>query len=80
MTKTEIKQNIRSLIDTVDDENKLEEIQELVDFLVNVHPIEWESLSNAERKSIEEGLKDVKAGRTISYEEFKKNHSKWFEK
>jgi hypothetical protein len=80
MTKTEIKHNIHSLIDTVEDTNKLEEIQEFVDFIINTRTIEWESLSESERRSVEEGLEDVKAGKTISYEQFKKKHSKWFEK
>lgn len=80
MTKTEIKQNIHSLIDEVDDKNKLEEIQEFVDFIINNQTIERESLSEGECKAVEEGLKDSKEGRTFSYEDFKKKHSKWFEK
>ncbi len=77
MTKTEIKHNIHSLIDTVEDEGKLEEIQEFVDFVINNETIEWESLSAEERASIERGLEDLEKGNIISYEEFRKKHLKW---
>ena len=80
MTKTEIKQNLHTLIDNVEDENKLEEIMELVDNVVNENTISWDSLSKEERDSIERGLEDIEKGNTISYEEFRKKHSKWFAK
>ena len=80
MTKTEIKQNLHTLIDNVEDENKLEEIMELVDNVVNENTISWDSLSKEERDSIERGLEDIEKGNTISYEEFRKKHAKWFAK
>ncbi|HRE11451.1 MAG TPA: hypothetical protein PK605_02975 [Ignavibacteria bacterium] len=77
MTKTEIKQHLHSVIDTVENESKLEEIQEIVDYLVNNEEV---IVTPEEMKAIEEGLKDVEEGRTISYEELKKKHSEWFGK
>jgi predicted transcriptional regulator len=78
MTKTEIKQQLHNQIETLEDSDKLIEIHEIINFIVNDEVIEWESLSEAERKGIEEGLKDVEEGRTISYEDFMKKHEKWF--
>ena len=80
MTKTEIKQNLHSLIDNVENENKLEEILEFVDNVINENTISWDSLSKEERDSIERGLEDTEKGNTISHEEFRKKHSKWFAK
>ncbi|HWA06196.1 MAG TPA: hypothetical protein VG961_06580 [Ignavibacteria bacterium] len=80
MTTTEIKRHLHNQIDTIEDLDKLNEIKEIINFIVNEEVIEWESLSEEERKGIEEGLKDVEEGRTISYDEFRKKHEKWFQK
>jgi len=77
MTKTEIKQHLHSVIDTVENESKLEEIQEIVDYLVNNEEV---IVTPEEMEAIAEGLKDVEEGRTISYEELKKKYSEWFGK
>lgn len=77
MTKTEIKQSIHDLVDTVEDESKLEQIQEMLGYWVNKEEV---SVSPEEMEAIEEGLKDVEEGRTISYEDFRKKHSEWFGK
>lgn len=80
MTKTEIKQHLHTVIDSVEDESKLEEIQEIVDYLVNDEVIEWESLSEAERASIERGLKQLDAGEKIDFEDIKKKYPEWLKK
>lgn len=77
MTKTEIKQDIHSKIDLLEDDQKLENLREIVDFIVNDEEV---VLSEEESAAIEEGLKDVEEGRTISYEDLKKKHSEWFGK
>ncbi len=77
MTKTEIKQHLHSVIETVEDESKLEEIQEIVDYLVNNEKV---VVTSEEMEAIEEGLKDVEDCRTISYVDLKKKHSEWFGK
>lgn len=77
MTKAEIKQSIHSLVDTIEDESKLEQIQEMLGYWVNKEKV---SVSPEEMEAIEEGLKDVEEGRTISYEDLKKKHSEWFGK
>jgi predicted transcriptional regulator len=80
MTKTEIKQNIHSLVDKVEDETVLEQIQEVVEYMATEGVITWHSLSEAERRSIEEGLEDIKQGRTIDYEDLKMKYPEWFGK
>jgi predicted transcriptional regulator len=79
MTKTEIKQNIHNQIDLLEDSDKLDELQEIINFFINDDVVEWELLTEAERKGIEEGLKDAEEGRTVSYDEFLKKNKKWFQ-
>jgi len=72
MTKTEIKEQIHSLIDKVEDNNKLENLHDVLKFMVVENDIKWSDISDAERKSIEEGLEDIKNGRITDYEDIKK--------
>jgi hypothetical protein len=37
----------------------------------------WNSISVAEKTSIEKGLSDIQAGRTVSHSEVKKRYEKW---
>ena len=39
----------------------------------------WYAITEAEKKSIEEGLKDLKEGKIISHSEVKKRYEKWIE-
>ncbi len=80
MTTSEIKQHLHKQIETLEDNDKLNEIQEIINYIVSDEVIEWKSLSEEERKGIEEGLKDIDEDRIISYDEFKKKHEKWFQK
>ena len=80
MTRTEIKQHIHSLIDTVEDDNKLEEIQEFVNYMVNEEVIEWNSLSEGEKKSIGIGLEQLNKGEKIDYEDVMKKYPEWLRK
>jgi len=80
MTKTEIKQHIHSLIDTVEDDNKLEEIQEFVNYMINDNVVEWESLSEGEQKSIGTGIEQLNNGDKIDYEDIKKKFPEWLRK
>ena len=80
MTKTEIKQNIHSLIDNVEDETVLEQLQEMIKYMATEGTTNWNSLSEAERKSIEEGLKQLNNGEKIDYEDVKKKYPEWLKK
>ena len=37
----------------------------------------WDEISEAEKKSIEKGVQDVKFGRVKSHSDIRKNHEKW---
>lgn len=80
MTKTEIKHNIHSLIDTVEDEESLEQIQEIVQAFAEDKNLTWNSLAAEERKSIETGLAQLNNGEKIDYEDIKKKYPEWFTK
>jgi hypothetical protein len=40
----------------------------------------WDDLPEELRMSIDQGIKEGEEGKTISYEQFKKENSKWFKK
>ncbi|MDR1162040.1 MAG: hypothetical protein LBK45_06845 [Tannerellaceae bacterium] len=37
----------------------------------------WDTISQEERDAIEEGLEDIRNGRTVPYEEVRKMYAKW---
>ena len=80
MTKTEIKQNIHSLVDTVDDEAVLEQIKEMVEYMATEDVVNWNSLSEAERKSVEKGIEQLNRGEKIDYEDIRKQYPEWLRK
>ena len=80
MTKTEIKQNIHSLVDTVDDEAVLEQIKEMVEYMATEGVVNWNSLSEAERKSVEKRIEQLNRGEKIDYEDIRKQYPEWLRK
>ena len=46
----------------------------------NMEEENWEDLPEELRMSIDQGIKEGEEGKTISYEQFKKENSKWFRK
>lgn len=38
----------------------------------------WDDMSDEQRASLEEGMRQADAGETISYEDFKQQNRKWF--
>ena len=80
MTKTEIKQNIHLLVDTVDDEAVLEQIKEMVEYMATEGVVNWNSLSEAERKSVEKGIEQLNRGEKIDYEDIRKQYPEWLRK
>jgi predicted transcriptional regulator len=40
----------------------------------------WNEISDAQKSSIEKGIKDMEAGNTVSHEEMVKMYSKWLTK
>ncbi len=76
MTKTEIKQNIHSLVETMDNENTLIQVKELLESISN-ESISFSNLSKDEQKSIQNGVEQLNNGEKISYEDVKKNYPEW---
>lgn len=37
----------------------------------------WQTISPAERQSIEEGLTDIEKGQTVSHEQMKEQYGRW---
>lgn len=76
MTKIEIKQNIHSLVDIVEDVGALSQIQEML-VSYKEEKLKLSSLSDEERKSINKGLDQLKNGEKIDYEDIKSKFPEW---
>lgn len=74
MSTTEIKKEIISKVESFN-EKELEEFYGMMINFINGntdHDI-WNTLSDAEKQAIDEGIEDVKNGRTLSWDEVKSN-------
>lgn len=79
MTKTEIKQNIYSLVETMDNENILMQVNEMLESISN-ESVSFSNLSTEEQKSIQKGIEQLNNGEKIDYEDVKKNYPEWLRK
>lgn len=79
MTKTEIKQNIHSLVETMDNENILIQVNEMLESISN-ESVSFSNLSTEEQKSIQKGIEQLNNGEKIDYEDVKKNYPEWLRK
>ncbi len=79
MTKTEIKQNIHSIVETMDNENILIQVNEMLEAISN-ESISFGNLSTEEQKSIQKGIEQLSNGEKIEYEDVKKNYPEWLKK
>lgn len=73
------KQNLMEWISKLEDESIIEDIKSLKENSTNRKDW-WDDLSEAEKKGIEEGLRDIEEGRTYTYEQVKDEVKKWFTK
>ena len=80
MTKTQIKNNIHSIIENIEDDYVLQQIQDVVQNIAEDKKLSWDSLSKQEKESIEKGLRQIERGEVVDYEEIKKNFSEWLKK
>ena len=78
MSVIELKLQIINRLSTIDDEQVLEEILKLVNFESDMDAVY--QLTNAEKKAIDAGLKDVKEGKVYSSEEADMMMNKWLRK
>lgn len=79
MTKTEIKQNIHTLVETMDNENILIQVKEMLESISN-ESISFSNLSVEEQKSIQKGIEQLNNGEKIDYEDVKKSYPEWLRK
>ncbi len=79
MTKTEIKQNIHSLVETMDNENILIQVKEMLES-ISKESISFSNLNTEEQKSIQKGIEQLNNGEKIDYEDVKKNYPEWLKK
>lgn len=76
MSTAEIKSNLHKFIVETDDINILQKAQEFF-LALRKNSISGESLSDAEKKMIALGLKDIEEGNVISNEEVKHQFKNW---
>ncbi len=69
-----LKKQAKKYIDTAD-----EKVVKMVHAMLEVNAEKdwWDEISNEAKASVEKGLKDVKAGRTITHKEAMKKYKKW---
>lgn len=77
MTAIKIKQNLHSIIDNLKDNHILELVNEAVSQIIEDKKLNWDSLSEEEKKSIITGLKQLEAGEYVYYEDMKKKFNEW---
>ena len=63
MSTSELKYSIFKMIDSINDESRLQEIYKNI---LSKQPDWWNTLTAEEKKSIEQGLEDVKTGNLLS--------------
>jgi predicted transcriptional regulator len=76
-----IKSDLHKVIDTIDDEELLEEIHYLIKSSVDGKSEElWDDLPQEVKDAITEGLAQADRGQTITNKQFKEKFKKWFSK
>lgn len=79
MTKTEIKQNIHSLVETMENENILMQVKEMLESISN-ESVSFSKLGKEEQSSIQKGIEQLDKGEKMDYEDIKKNFPEWLRK
>jgi len=77
MEAIKLKQNLHSLIDKVEDIELLEQMNKILNNSLSNEKISWDSLSEEEKKSIEEGLRQLENGEGIDFDEINKSFDEW---
>ena len=80
MTAIKIKQNLHTIIDNLEDDRILRLVSEMVNQIIEDKKLNWDSLSEEEKKSIETGLEQLERGEKIDYEDIKKEFPEWIGK
>lgn len=78
MNTLDLKSNLYKLIDSVEEDAILEVLQDVIQSFIKKEESQLcESLSEAEKSAIEEGLMQVVSGLVVSHEEVKTQYAKW---
>ena len=74
MALDKVRKDLHKLVDEVNDEERLKVVKELLEIELEFAQGDfWDKLSEAEKKDIEQGIKDVEEGKVFTYEEVKKS-------
>ena len=77
MSTAELKSNLISLIQQINDNSKLQAIYTLLSNVDDGNDLDWwDDLSKTEKASIEKGLKDYKSGNVFTSEQVKNEMAK----
>lgn len=69
MSTPELKNTLHSYIEHIEDKNVLEAVRTLLKSALGKNKGDlWDSISNEEKAAVEEGIKDIKAGRVHKHE------------
>lgn len=82
-TKQELKQDLYKLIDSIEDEELLQELKEdVVPYMIasRNEPVEDDDLTEEQEKELREAIAEADRGEIVSYDEFKKEMSRWLTK
>jgi predicted transcriptional regulator len=81
MSSSTIKTDLHKVIDSIEDEELLEEIHYLIKSSLEGNQEEmWDELPEEVKIGIEEGLSQANKGQTITNEQFREKFKKWFSK
>ncbi|MEN9522107.1 MAG: hypothetical protein RL065_484 [Bacteroidota bacterium] len=81
MSTAEIKTALHQLVDEMDNEKKLTAMMKsAAEIAFDIEEVNWDSLTAAQKKSIEQGLDDAKNGRLTPHDEVMKKYAKWLKK
>jgi len=77
MSVSKLKEKVKQRIDTIQDLEILEAINNIIELEENNEIIE---LTNEQKVSIEAGIKDIRTGNTLTHEEANKEIVEWLKK
>lgn len=80
METIKLKTNLHSLIDKIEDTELLEQLNKILNNSLSNEKVSWDSLSKEEKKSIEEGLRQLENGEGVDFEEVNKSFDEWLKR
>jgi predicted transcriptional regulator len=78
MSIVQLRDKLHGSIDKIENEEVLREMNIIASEALNSSNEDLIPITEAERRAIEDGLKDIEKGRVITFEEFKMKYPQWF--